>query len=304
MEYRLYLPYNLEPFNISPKWIMLNFINKDIQNELRKNGQYTLKSQVKKESFQLILDYLSDGKRKPVINDSNRSDLFLLCTEFQIWENLFPSTSYLDKIKILKEDSNPNIPNIQEIVAKDLDQYLVECSDELFQVPIQRLNVIFGHPERNLTKHNLCYNLILRNYEKNKNKNIFILLPYLDGNKLDKNNLNDAISNSNIRCNYKPSIDYTKIIEINDKLDHIQNEQQNINMETKQRFDNQQMMIDQLKEEQKNSLKNDQEKTSYESEILKIKREFEEKLREQKEESENKIKQLEDIIKNHNKQNQ
>ena len=304
MEYRLYLPYNLEPFNISPKWTMLNFINKEIQNELRKNEQYTLKSQVKKESFQLILDYLSDGKRKPIINDSNRSDLFLLCTEFQIWENLFPSTSYLDKIKILKEDSNPNIPNIQKIIAKDLDQYLVECGDELFQVPIQRLNVIFGHPERNLTKHNLCYNLILRNYEKNKNKNIFILLPYLDGNKLDKNNLNDAILNCQYRIGFIPKIEIQYISNLNENFDRFQKEQQNINMETKQRFDNQQMMIDQLKEEQKNSLKNDQEKTSYESEILKIKREFEEKLREQKEESEKRIKQLEDIIKNHNKQNQ
>lgn len=147
--YKLYLPFSSESFEVSSEWLMIKFIDKDIQKEFKKNKEYTLKSQVRKESLQLLLNYLKDGQCKPKINNYNRSDLYLLCTEFNIWDKIFSTKSYSNNVNILKENSNPSI---QEIVAKDLDQYLLECSDDLFQIPIQSLIAIFNHPERNLTR--------------------------------------------------------------------------------------------------------------------------------------------------------
>lgn len=82
----------------------------------------------------------------------------------------------------------------EEILAKNLDFILQNNDDEFFKLNLASLFNIFNHPNRKLFDHNLAYRLIIEHYEQSINNTPFvILLETLDGSKLSKSNLNEAI---------------------------------------------------------------------------------------------------------------
>lgn len=263
-------------FNISTEWPYFDLINSDIQRNLLENGEYTMKSFVNKESVQLILDYLQN-REIPEIDESNKFDLNYLCNEFgiltnEIQENI--NISFLNDVKNLQQPPNSNTPNLIEKVAQNLDQYLIECGDELLKVPIQSLNMIFNLSKR-FTKHNLCYYLILQHSKCFNDKNIFILLPYLDGSQIDPKNLDDAIFNSKSRYGFLPNIEFNFISEMNDKFDQFQNEQKKINEKFIDELSNHNDLLNEIKNTEQN---------------------FEKQLLRQKQYDEERIKELENEI--------
>lgn len=263
-------------FNISTEWPYFDLINSDIQRNLLENGEYTMKSFVNKESVQLILDYLQN-REIPEIDESNKFDLNYLCNEFgiltnEIQENI--NISFLNDVKNLQQPPNSNTPNLIEKVAQNLDQYIIECGDELLKVPIQSLNMIFNLSKR-FTKHNLCYYLILQHSKCFNDKDIFILLPYLDGSQIDPKNLDDAIFNSKSRYGFLPNIEFNFISEMNDKFEQFQNEQKKINEKFIDELSNHNDLLNEIKNTEQN---------------------FEKQLLRQKQYDEERIKELENEI--------
>ena len=90
----------------------------------------------------------------------------------------------------------------------------------MISIPINRLVIIFNHPKRKLSDHNLAYQLI-KDYSEKKN-DLNILFKYLDGSKLSSENMTDAISSKDKRNGFLPSIDFSKMYEANIKLNSLE----------------------------------------------------------------------------------
>lgn len=209
-----------EEFPISPQSSRLNDIRPDIFRKLYLEKQYKVESNVCKESFLQFLKYLTDGKQ-PTITESNRPDLFILSEEFQIMKNIFyqKRIDYLHSIKLLQDETTDNKSQIEDFISLNLDEYLVNVGDKLLDLPITTLYNILNNQRRNLTQHNLCYNLIKQNYDKNHNLNIFSLLPSLDGKKLSEENLNDSISSQEFRLGFIVKIEYSIILDLKKEIE-------------------------------------------------------------------------------------
>lgn len=165
-------------FSISSKAPKLNDINPSIFHKLLSEKQYKVESNVNDDSFILFLNYLIDGK-EPIITESNRPDLFILSQEFQIMRNIFNQNSinYLHTIQLLQDKETKNKSQVEEFISLNLDEFLTFVGKQLFDLPITSLYNIMKNQKRNLTQHNLCYELINQCYKRCKNANIFSLLP-------------------------------------------------------------------------------------------------------------------------------
>lgn len=77
---------------------------------------------------------------------------------------------------------------IEEQISKHLNDYLLNCSDKLMQLPMKNLINIFSNKSRLLKNENFAYQIIIKQ-SKNQDSSdisIFCLLSYLDAQKLNK----------------------------------------------------------------------------------------------------------------------
>lgn len=90
-------------------------------------------------------------------------------------QNLFNSNriDYLCTLKELQDPTCQNKSQIIEHISKNLDDYIIDVGEELFNLPIQSLYNIFNHEKRSLTQHNICYDLIKTNYQNSKKKHFY-----------------------------------------------------------------------------------------------------------------------------------
>ena len=123
----------------------------------------------------------------------------------------------------IDELSNHNIVDkspTEEDIAVHLDYYLIQNGEKLLNSPINSLYNIFSHPRRRLTKHNLAYELI-HEHSRKKDKNISILLPFIDGNKLSRKNLEQSLSERGINNGMMPNIDMSYIFMLESDINRL-----------------------------------------------------------------------------------
>lgn len=111
------------------------------------------------------------------------------------------------KLKGLDDEKPHDISSDEINISKNLDLALQTLGADLFNLNINTLYNIFFNPQRELTDHNSAYDLIKVQAQKEKKTQIFILLPSIDGTKLSKENIKDAILNKNKRYGLIPQID-------------------------------------------------------------------------------------------------
>lgn len=114
-----------------------------------------------------------------------------------------------------------------KIFAENLDDFILNCGERLFESPIQSLYSIFNHKSRKFTENNLCYDLIKRNYDQKHNPNIFVLLTSLDASKLSRENLIECIEKRNERFGIMPQYESSLILQKKEEIEalKIKNEQ-------------------------------------------------------------------------------
>lgn len=96
-------------------------------------------------------------------------------------------------------------------VSRNLDDYLDRYGIEMMKLPINTLFNIFNHQNCSLQNHDIAYNLIKIHYNQTNDQSIFILLPCLDGAKLNQKNLEDLIISKNLHANFMPKFDHNCI---------------------------------------------------------------------------------------------
>ena len=120
----------------------------------------------------------------------------------------------LNLLKSLNKDEPHDKSSLEANIAKNLDEILINSGDELMSLPIDSLYNIFFHQERKLIDHNRAYRIIKDNSKKQKKSDLFILLPSIDGAKLNLENLRDAILSEDMRDGNIPKINYLEILDL------------------------------------------------------------------------------------------
>lgn len=200
-------------------------IKRSIFKALKINGKYEVESNVSEEVFLSFIKYIKENE-EPEINEFNKQEYLKLSKEFQIMGNLLTNdederNECLNNIKLLKDCSITDKSKIEKQISQDLDNYLKLCGEELLESPINSLFNIFSNPCKIFSAYNLCYNLIKHHYEKHQDLTIFIILKFLDGIKLDQNNLKDAIKSRHLRLNFMPQIEFSFVLNLIEKYDQL-----------------------------------------------------------------------------------
>lgn len=208
--FKLYL--KDKTYKIPFKCDHLMHISEDVSSSLIFGPQhhYQVKSNVTDEVFQSFIKYLANSER-PDIQLSNIHQYIELSQEFQILQEMIDEKKsefgeYFVNLNGLKnEDSSI----YEEQIAKKLDDYLEGYSELLMQLDIQILHRIFNHEERRLTKHDLAYEMIKRQFEVSNNFEVFVLLDSLDGAKMARSNLEECLLLEDDRSGHKPKIEWS-----------------------------------------------------------------------------------------------
>ncbi|KAK8870824.1 hypothetical protein M9Y10_008722 [Tritrichomonas musculus] len=246
---QLKLILNSKVFKIPNQFHGIADITKDIYSSLMfGTNQYMVYSKVSEEVFQSFLNYWIK-KEEPEITIDNIKEYDMLSREFGIMKKIL-----IDKRKILGEyyiDINdladPKIKDkshAEEMIAIRLDDFLLKSGKSLISQPIRSLYNIFNHQKRNLTNHNLAYELIIDRYEElkaQKNKNygdILILLNLLDGTKLNSKNFKDSIQNCERRFGMIPTIDFKFICDIKEEIHIFKKKRKSLEQSIEQNFEN------------------------------------------------------------------
>lgn len=183
--------------------------------------QYEIESKVSEETVDNFIKYLIDDEI-PEILISNINEYETLSYEFETLTEMINQKKeeygkYLITIQGLKsEDKNMKKIYENEII-ENLNEYIEKYGIELMKIPIETLYNIFNKATKKFTKHNETYELIKNFFNQTKNSNIFILLDFLDGNKLTRNNMEESYSLCNERNGHMPKIDFSCFGEIFEK---------------------------------------------------------------------------------------
>ncbi|KAK8841463.1 hypothetical protein M9Y10_027081 [Tritrichomonas musculus] len=216
MEFNHILIFNGERYQLSIDYSramqVLPQIPQEIGSKLLKNEDYTVESQVQLEVFQNFLDYWKTSK-EPKINSDNLFEYHLLSQEFGLMKDILSKkTDGKDfHISSLKYILNLNDQNTllnrsphEGYIALHLDSFLAENEEEMLKIPINSLYNIFFHTERILTDHQKAFDFIDKN--KNNDPNLLTLLPSLDSQKLNPNDVIDSITKSQENIGFIPKV--------------------------------------------------------------------------------------------------
>ena len=137
-----------------------------------------------------------------------------------------------DVLAQLQNDSCQQKSEYEEIIAQNLDEYLENHGDILMNLKINSLCNIFSHSKRKLNNHDLAYNNIKKHYLDTNDFNILILISFLDGSKLNEENLTDSFTMSQNNNAFLPKLNSSIIKTKNDaykmmeKIDEVEGENQ------------------------------------------------------------------------------
>lgn len=187
----------------------------------------TIKFQIQYESrdqiFTSFLHYLKDGTL-PSIKLENIYEYEELNQSFKIKEiqNLIDQEKKMfnDHEKILEALNNSLIKNrsiYENLVSRDINEYLTKDGKKLMNLPINTLYNIFFQSQT-IIDHNLAYKLMNQKFQENPDPTIFVLLQCLDIKHLHLRYLREIEENKNIINNPNDSLSY--IVELKRPIFH------------------------------------------------------------------------------------
>ena len=297
-------------FQIPSNVKYLRKIPDDIRNSLffNPNNQYYVQSNVSEEVFQSFVDYWINNTL-PDIRKDNISEYLQISQEFNLLKELIDSKmelwgEYLIHLNGLNERNNKELSLHEEQITKNLDYYLENYGEQVMNKPIQSLFNIFNHKQRNLTKFNIAYELIKIQSRKSNNSEVFILLPSLDGTKLNEKYLKESISLVQERQGFMPMIESSFVTDAIKKQEN--HEERIKELETKiqdyeDKFEKEIDRITKILDKHGDDISTNDEKKS--NEIAKLNEIIENQLKEietMKDEYKNEVSSLKEIIENQN----
>lgn len=206
-----YIPFSFKSLTDCPQIFRILFNEK----------KYEVQSDVSESVFQSFLDFWVKDV-KPDINIDNYYEFCLLNQEFQYqsFENFLNSkedilNEYKRNLIKLKDKSTDDKFLIEQKISRNLDIYLIKYQEEMMSLPIQQLYRLFSNSSLTLENPDYAYQSIMSRYNETNDSEIFILLPFLDGKKLGKENLEECFQKKEEHGNFLPKFDFSSF---NDSL--------------------------------------------------------------------------------------
>ena len=177
------------------------------------NGEYNISSNVQEEIFIDFLNHLLDNDNNLMIDQNNIIQIHLLNIEFGISSDLQSQPGYQEAFNTflltnIKSEKNQDKTFYENHISKNLDLFIENYKDDMYDIPIQSLYNIFNDKDRVLENHDSAYNFIIEGASETErdynNQNLFILLETLDGKKLSEEIMIDCISKRNDHFFYLP----------------------------------------------------------------------------------------------------
>ncbi|KAK8892977.1 hypothetical protein M9Y10_030231 [Tritrichomonas musculus] len=194
------------------------------------NHQYEVQSNVSEEVFLSFKDFLKINKQ-PDIKDDNIIEYDILYREFKygklneiLSEKRKTLKDYSQYINDISDNRIKDKSSSEAIIANNLDDCLDKNGNSLFLLPINNLYNIFKLADYKFNKHDKAYELIIKQYENN-DQNVLILIPLIDGSKLNSKNLENALQNSEQRFGLIPHMESQYINQIRKDLDELKDKQ-------------------------------------------------------------------------------
>ncbi|KAK8835008.1 hypothetical protein M9Y10_020613 [Tritrichomonas musculus] len=299
---------NGKKHTIPSKFTRLAIVSDDVYYEIMKDHKYVVHSNVTDDVFQSFINFWTN-EEEPEIMIENVHEYDLLYREFGIIGDLLLKKreswgTYFHDLNNLNDPMIIDKSNTEEMIARQLDDYLLKNGTNLMNSPITNLINIFSHPDRKFTQQNLAYELIIDHYEKDRNNyEILSLLQFINGSNLNEKNMKDAIQNADKRIGMIPKIEYHYIEQIKENFDEFYEKQEEINENNNEKRKSIETMIDELlkKIENLEEKLNDQNKHNYE-EFSKIKKTVNNQKEKQNEINQEQINKNEQIFTQFSKQ--
>lgn len=227
MEFKHNLIFNGKKYELTVGYMramqVLPKIPQEIGSKLLKNEDYTVESQVQLEVFQRFLEYWKDSK-EPEINSDNLFQYYLLSQEFGLMKDCLTkytnnddfhlsSLLYLDKQKLLDKSDH------ERYIALHLDSFLTKYEEKMLKIPINSLRTIFFHKERVLNDHQKAFDFINKN--KKKDSKLLILLPSLDSEQINHEDVINSISKAQENIGFMPHISPSIFHSYDEQIDQL-----------------------------------------------------------------------------------
>lgn len=165
-------------------------VAEEVADQLLQNNKYIVKSVVSKETFQSFLNYWQNDEVLPDILSSNFHEYEELSQEFEMMRDILTTKkdSPLFKIETLINNINFDKSVVEKEVSQNLDYYLDNFPNQMYQVPFTSLYNIFNNENRNLKSNLKAYLFIIKKLIPNDTSdpdiNLYILIKTLDGSEL------------------------------------------------------------------------------------------------------------------------
>lgn len=236
-------------FEVPFQFKNLSDVNPDIFEQIISDPKhkYYVKSDVSESIFESFINFWVQ-ETKPEVNIENYYQYLQLSQEFCLMQEFLSSTKsnwseYEQNIFILNDPMINDKSIIEQQVAQNLDDYIENQGERLMRLNIQTLYNIFNHKNKKFTKHDRTYELIHQRYNENQDGNIFILLRFIEAQKIQTGHLFDSILNSEQRCGYTPNFDLS-ILEVIKKIQEQSKEQEKTIQELKKSCEEQKQEIE------------------------------------------------------------
>lgn len=188
--------------------------------------QYEIQADVNEYVFKSFIKYFAQ-QIKPDIQKSNIDEFEKLNNELQIplfteliqYNREFYQYCYQD-IQSLNDKTIQDKSEIEHRVSIHLNQYLQLFGHEILYSPIQSLYNIFSYQDCNFSLHELLFDLIQSHCEYNKNKEVFILLQFIDGKYISEKKLLQSFENLSSRFGFRPKFNISVLLNRIHELKH------------------------------------------------------------------------------------
>lgn len=273
---------NYKRFTIPSRFDRLTKVSAKVYNILIFSSphQYNIESNVSEDVLQSYIKYWTD-EDLPEVTISNFYEFYHLNQEFDLLTDFLENKKLefgkdLQYYYALKESDIHYQSCYEEIISKNLDEYLERYGAEMMKLPTQTLFNIFNHQQRKLANHNLAYSLIQIEFKRSKNSAIFVLIQCLDASKLSKENFEDSICHRSLHCNFVPEVksDFlesafqkqkemeNEILQLNKLVSQQKTELSQFILEMKKNHDNEINELKELIKNQANDNLNNERKSS------------------------------------------
>lgn len=197
----------------------------EIKNQLLNSGEYFIQAPVSKSIFDSFCEYIKDNNKTPSINLSNIEDYILLNNELKVLTDYINKFKFVDLSRIsLCCKENIDTSETEKHIAQNLDYFLSNYFDEMYNIPIPKLLNIMNHKEKILKNIDKAYEFFQHGLEKNSNYSIFFNL--IDALDLSKESINDFISQKDKYFGFQPKLNISFIKGIYDQLKELKFQQE------------------------------------------------------------------------------